>query len=409
MNRKSLQDICCESTPSAEGLHPSRSPIHTSTAYVCDSPDTAAAILEGRKPGYAYARDGHPNSDQLAAKCAALHGAGRAVITSSGMAATSLALLSQLKSGDHVLLSSRLYGRTKTVVKELEKFGVSCSTVDVYDLEALAAVLADNSTLARQTRMLIVETISNPMLRVADLREIAGICRKADVLLTVDNTFASPIACRPLELGADLVIESLTKIMNGHGDVTLGMLCGRDDLFINMAETVATWGMTAGPFDCWICERGLSTLFLRFTAACGNALNISRQLQGLSGIERVVYPGLSTHPDHKKAASLLRDDSGKVVPGNMVTIQLTGGLPSAERFIRDCGVHFVPSLGELTTTLSHPASTSHKSMPAAEREALGIGDGIIRLSIGIESPDYVVGAIRDALVGLDFQGVSNVR
>jgi len=349
-------------------------------------------------PGYAYQRDGHPNADVLAEKCRQFHRADHATMTSSGQAAVSLALLSFLSAGDHVLLSSRLYGNTVRLFRDqAARFGITASETDVLDLEKVS------NTMTGQTRMLVVETISNPTLRICDIAELARLAHQRNAKLLVDNTFASPVVCRPLELGADLVVESLTKIMNGHSDSVMGLLCGAGDDGQRINRTVRCWGMTSSPFDCWICERGLMTLHVRVSAACKTAMGVAQSLVGHPAIRQVDYPGLSTHPDHGLAS---RQFHGADHPmfGHIVTIHLKGGAQAAGKLIGGGGEFEIPyctSLGGAETTLSHPCSSSHRSCTRQEQVAVGIDGGTIRLSIGLESPEYVVKSLVEGLHRLD--------
>ncbi|MEX0866955.1 MAG: PLP-dependent transferase, partial [Pirellulales bacterium] len=246
--------------------------------------------------------------------------------------------------------------------------------------------------------------ITNPMLRVTDVAAVAQLCQDRDAVLLVDNTFASPAVCRPLELGATLVMESVTKIINGHSDVMLGMLCGgAAQPWERIRQVASTWGFMASPFDCWLASRGLQTLQLRAEAACRGAAAVAEFLADRNEIAAVHYPGLSTHPDH-----LLARRQFGALGGSMVTIELASDPAEAaraatvERFIlaaAEQGIPFCPSLGEIQTTLSHPASTSHRGHTAAELEQLGIRSTTIRLSIGIEPADQVRAALGKALAG----------
>ena len=252
------------------GSRPSRTPIYPAAVYRCESTDQANRRLGGQEPGYVYQRDRHPNADVVAEKCRQLHHAQWAYVTASGMSAIALAALAHLKSGDHVVISDRLYGRTRVLLQdEGSRLGIQSTTADLLDQESAKAAIGNN------TRMMVVETISNPMLRVADLRGLAALAHNANALLLVDNTFASPVICRPLEWGADLVVESITKIMNGHGDLMMGLLCGGEgraaDLAGRCGSVLASWGLASSPFDCWLAERGLGTLYHRVTAASQTA------------------------------------------------------------------------------------------------------------------------------------------
>ncbi len=232
---------------------PSRSapPIHLSSVYRCQTPEQAAAVLAGERPGYAYRRDGHPNADFLADKCRQLHAAERAAVTASGMGALALALVSQTAAGDHLIVSSRLYGRSHhLLVDEAGRHGMTSSLVDTNHLAAIEEAITD------RTRLIVVETISNPLLRVANIAALAEMAHERGVLLAVDNSLAGPAICRPLELGADLVVESLTKSMGGHGDVLLGLLVGGDRVWQRVPQALSIWGWTAAPFDCWLRRAG---------------------------------------------------------------------------------------------------------------------------------------------------------
>ena len=275
------------------------------------------------------------------------------------MAALAAVLLAQCQQGDHVVVSDQLYGRSHTLwVEESARLGIAATVVDTTDLKATAAAFTD------RTKLLLVETITNPLLRVSDLPRLAELAHARGAKLVVDNTFASPALCRPLDLGADLVVESLTKIMNGHSDVLLGLLCGRDDAWQRVPRILSTYGFTAAPFECWLAERGIGTLHLRIERAAANALAAAQFLAKRPEVEAVHYPGLTSHPDHALAAGQL---GGRY--GWMVTFTLRGNLATASRFITAARrIPFCPSLGDLCTTLTHPASTSHRLLSAESRE-----------------------------------------
>jgi cystathionine beta-lyase/cystathionine gamma-synthase len=389
--RESADDLCPRPSQSPPlGTEPAAPAIHLSSVYRCQSPDEAGRLLSGELPGYVYSRDGHPNADMLADRCRELHGAGQAAICSSGMAALALAALAHLQPGDHVIVSNQLYGRSLQLFgSELPRLGITATLVDSCDLAATSAAVRST------TRMVVVETISNPLLRVCDLRWLADLAHAHGALLLVDNTFATPVVCRPLEHGADLVVESLTKLMSGHSDVLLGLVCGRSD-WARVTSVQSTWGWSSSPFDCWLALRGLGTLALRVERASANAAAAARLLADCDKIEAVHFPGLAEHPDHALAK---RQFDGQY--GNMISFTLSGGLAAADRFIAAARrIPFYPSLGDLATTLSHPASTSHRSLSDEARRALGIGTGTIRLSIGIESAAAVLDALGEALAGL---------
>ncbi len=249
--------------------------------------------------------------------------------------------------------------------------------------------------------MLIAETITNPLLRVSDLAALADIAHRAEARLLVDNTFAGPTICRPLEFGADLCVESLTKVMSGHSDVILGLLCGPTAIWPRVGSALSTWGLASSPFNCWLALRGLGTCALRVDRATSNAQAAAEFLTGRNDIATVYYPGLADHPDHLVARRQFVAGSPEPRFGTIVTFTFRGGQAAAESFIRAAHrIPFCPSLGDLSTTLSHPQSTSHRGISAAEREAQGILGGTIRLSLGIESTAAVIDALQEGFAGV---------
>ncbi len=382
-------DIC----PRPERLPPQPTaphapPIYLSSVYECLDPEQADALLSGREHGYVYRRDGQPNADMLAAKCRALHGTEEAAIAGSGMAALALVLLSQLESGDHVVVSNQLYGRTLSLFAgEAPRLGIHSTLVDCFDLPAV------KTALTPRTRLVVVETISNPLVRVADLSALAALAHEHGAALLADNTLAGPAVCRPREFGADWIMESMTKTMNGHSDVILGLVCGQHDRWGRVPSVLSTWGLASAAFDCWLALRGLATLALRIERACANALTVARALAESSRVQSVHYPGLAEHPDH----ALARRQFGERF-GTIVTFTVPGGTRGASTFMRAARrIGFCPSLGELSTTMSHPESTSHRGLTPEARAGLGIDGGTIRLSVGIESPEWVVEAVNEGL------------
>lgn len=372
--------------------------------YPSRSPQEAELRLGGKEPGYVYQRDAHPNADALAERCRLLHAAEAAAITSCGMSSLSLALLATCRQGDHLLASSLMYGKTLALLTgEAARLGIESSLVDTTDLAATQAALRP------QTRLLVCETISNPLMRVADLASLAELSRKAGAKLLVDNTFASPIVCRPLEWGADLVMESLTKIMNGHSDAMLGMLCGRQEAWERVDQVLTTWGFGAAPFECWLVDRGMGTLYLRVLTACRTAERLARMLQQQPAVSRVHYPGLDSNPQQLLSQSQFSTPAGPLY-GHMLSFEIRGDSEQVARLMRHLpNIHFCASLGELATTLSHPASTSHRTLPREQRERQGIPDGLIRLSIGLESPEFLESELIQGLRTLDDLAVPGIR
>jgi cystathionine beta-lyase/cystathionine gamma-synthase len=355
-------------------------PLYQSSVYTLPDLDALDRIVDGAEPGFIYARDGHPNARQLAAELAHLEAAEWAAVCGSGMAAISAILLATVQNGERIVASNRLYGRTAQLLgQELVRFGVQTTFVDTCDLDQV------RSALQRPAKVLFVETLSNPLLRIADLDRLAELARPAGTLLVVDNTFATPVLLRPMDHGADLVMESLTKMIGGHSDVTLGMVAGNGDLQQSVAQVISIWGFASNPFDSWLAQRGLATLPLRMKTASANAAALADWLAERPGVSRVVYPGRPDHPDHKLAQTLLGEGCG-----NMLCFELKGGREAVNRFLRAApGVPFSPSLGHTTTTCSHPGATSHRYVSPAEKKRQGISDGLIRLSVGVEDLAHI--------------------
>ena len=382
-------DICPRPDVLAQQPTQSLAPaIYPTSVWVCNDTTQAEQLLAGQLPGYVYQRDGHPNADLFAEKCRQLHAAERCVVTSSGMSALALAILSQLSHGDHLVVGNRLYGRSSQLLTdESARWGITHTLVDTCDLPAVESAINPN------TRLLVAETIANPRLEVADIAALAEAAHRGGARLLIDNTFATPALCRPLALGADFVMESVSKLMNGHSDVMLGVLCGPQTVWPRVSTAVSAWGLAASPFDCWLATRGLATLPLRVERTSHNAMEAALFLRRQHQVTRVDYPGLENHPQHELAD---RQFAGRF--GSVVTFTLAGGRDGADRFIQAASrIPFCPSLGEVCTTLSHPESTSHRGLTVEQRAALGIQGGTIRLSLGVESPEFVLAALQNAL------------
>ena len=361
--------------PDLGDSRPLSPPLYQSSVYTLPDLDSLDHIANAEQPGFIYARDGHPNARYLADRLTALENGRWGIVCGSGMAAITAAMVSVAQQGDRILASSNLYGRTtQLLVNELPRFGVETTFVDTRDLAAV------QTALQKPAKVLHLETISNPLLAVPDLPALVEIAHSRGCLVSVDNTFATPTLLKPLTLGVDLVMESLTKMIGGHSDVTLGFLGGTLDVFSQVSASVSIWGLAANPFDCWLAMRGLATLDLRIRAATQNAASLADWLAGQTGVNRVFYPGRSDHPDYQTARRILTAGCG-----NMITLELAGGREAVNRFMRQApGIPFSPSLGNTTTTLSHPGATSHRYVSPAEKKRQGISDGMIRLSVGIE-------------------------
>ncbi|TRD21816.1 trans-sulfuration enzyme family protein [Palleronia caenipelagi] len=374
--RRDPKSTTVRRTPWPEGAERALgTPLQPSVVYTAADPDALDRIYDDGAPGFTYAREAHPNAEVLAAKIDRLEGAEGGIVLGSGMAAATAVMMGLLKAGDHVIGADQLYGRSlRMLAEDLPRLGIATTLADACDASAIEAAIRS------ETRLILIEIVSNPTLRVADLERIAALCRERDILLAVDNTFTTPRAIRPFEHGADLVIHSVTKLLAGHSDATLGYVAARDpELRERLRVTAITLGLTASPFDCWLAERGLFTFELRYDRAEENAAALAAHLAGLEGVQ-VLYPGRSDHPQHDRAAALLGTRFG-----NMVTFQIEGERDAANALVRAAGqIGFAPTLGDVSTTLSHPATSSHRALTPEARAALGITEGTFRVSVGVE-------------------------
>ncbi len=370
-------DSLVRRTPWPESAsRPVGTPIQPSVVYASPDPDTLDAQYEGRLSGYTYAREGHPNADVLARKIDMLEGVSGGIVLGSGMAAVTAVLMGLCRAGDHVLGGDQLYGRSLRLMREdLPRLGVATSLADPTDLAAFEAAIRP------ETRLILLEVVSNPTLRVADITGIAALARARGILLAIDNTFTTPRGFQPFAHGADIVIHSVTKILAGHSDATLGYVAARDpEQMRAIYDFAVTTGMTPSPFDCWLAERGLYSFELRYDRSEANAEALAAHLAGLPGVARVLYPTRPDHPDHNRAVALLGARGG-----HMVSFEIAGGRDAANRLTRAApNIAFAPTLGDIGTTLSHPASSSHRGLGAEGRAALGISEGFFRVSVGVE-------------------------
>lgn len=378
MSREKPKDLatqCVRPEPLPQSTtRPLVPPLEWSVVFEFDDLDHVDAVYNRTKTGYVYARDGHPNATRLANQVARLEGAESALVTASGMGAEAALFLGLLNQGDHVVLAEGLYGRTQVLVaKELSRFGVACSLFDSMNPQSLADCILPH------TKLVFIETITNPLVRVPDLTRLVEICKKKNVPLAVDNTFA-PILARPIAFGADFVTHSATKMIAGHSDATMGAMVGRKEAIDKIRPVASSFGLSANPFESALALRGMATLPMRMQAACQNALKLCEFLETEPGVQKVHYPGLKSHADHALAHSQFQG-----VFGTMAAIDL-GSRAAANRFIQRLNgrIPFAPSLGDVATTLSYPVATSHRGLTEAERLALGITPGLVRLSFGIE-------------------------
>ena len=357
-------------------------PIYATSTYVQSSP--------GVHQGYEYSRTHNPTRDALQASLANLEGGAAAFAFASGMATTAT-LLELLDAGAHIIAMNDLYGGSYRLLENVRKrsAGYSVSFVDLTDHAALEAALRPD------TRLIWVETPTNPLLKIVDLAAVAALARPRGILTVCDNTFATPYAQRPLEHGFDVVMHSTTKFLNGHSDSIGGAAVIRDDAKLKerLAYLQNALGAVPGPFDSFLTLRGIKTLALRMERHCANALAIAEFLERHPGVERVYYPGLASHPQHALAQ---RQMQGRY--GGIVTAVLKGGLPAARQALERCELFsLAESLGGVESLIEHPAIMTHASLPPAVRASLGIGDGLIRLSVGVEDVHDLIEELAVAL------------
>ena len=367
-------------------------PIVPSVTYLHPMHDLDA-IFGGEQEGFVYSRYGNPTVAALEEAVAQLEGGEAAVGFATGMAAVHAALLSVgLKSGDVVVCSQDVYGATYSLLGTLfARLGVKVIFIDMADLDNV------NATITRERPKIIwIETISNPLLRIADIPAIAGAAHGADAVLMVDSTFTPPYLCRPLEHGADLVIHSATKYLGGHGDAMGGLVIGSRTRCDEVRTIAKLAGGTLGPFDAWLILRGLKTLTLRMRQQCENALALAQWLSIHPRVAKVTYPGLPSHLHHTLAKSLLRDGFF----GAMVAFELKNGTREQVMQFMDRLQLCLPAttLGDIYTEVLYPPMSSHRWLSPEERQKIGIGDGFVRVSVGIEAIEDITADFSQALV-----------
>lgn len=368
-----------------EGEH--SEPIFTTSSYVFKSAAEAAARFAGNSPGNVYSRYTNPTVRLFQDRIAALEGAESAVATSSGMAAILSTCMAHLQSGDHVICSRSVFGTTTVwFTRYMEKFGVKVSLVPLTDLDAW------RSAVTPKTKLMFLETPSNPLCEVADLGALSALAKQANSLLVVDNCFCTPALQRPLELGADLVVHSATKYLDGQGRCLGGAVVGSTELVDPVLAFIRTCGPTMSPFNAWVFAKGLETLRLRMEAHSSNALKLAEYLAARPEVEKVFYAGLPDHPGHELAKKQQR------AFGGVMSFRVKGDKAAAWRFIDAVRImSLTANLGDAKTTIVHPATTTHGRLAPEEKQAAGITDNLIRVSVGLESP---IDLIRDLDRGL---------
>ena len=363
--------------------------IHQSTVYTYPSLELLEAAMTGEQPGFVYYRNGHPNAAALEETLALLEYAEGCVVAASGMAAISSVFLALLRAGDHVVADQNVYGGTFALLTlDLPQLGIEVSFVDAQDHAAVAAAFKAN------TKLLHLESLSNPTVRVADLPALIALGKAHNARVSIDNTFASPALMNPLKHGADVVVHSLAKYIGGHGAVMGGAVIGQNDVVEAARGKLLRLGGTISAFDAWLALMGLKTLPLRMRAHSSNALKVARFLEAHPQIARVDFPGLPSHPQHDLAARLFPHGTG-----GMMALELHGQYEAASRFVKalNGSIPLAPSLADVSSTISYPARTSHRALTPQARALIGVTDGLLRLSVGIEDGDDLVRDLTQAL------------
>ena len=355
--------------------------LYLTSGYVQPDAATAARRFAGEEDGYTYARLGNPTVSSMEQRLAALEGTEACIGTASGMGAILLMCMGLLKSGDHVICSHSMFGSTiKLIGGEFAKFGVQSTFVSQTDVGEWQAAVKPN------TRLLFAETPTNPLTEVCDIAALADVAHRAGALFAVDNCFATPVFQRPVEMGADLIVHSGTKYLDGQGRVMAGALCGTKALVNDVfGPVMRSAGMTLAPFNAWVILKGMETLNIRMQAQSDQALRLAQWLEGHSAIERVLYPGLASHPQHALAMAQQSGSGGAVL--SFVLKATDPEQARARAFHVMDSMHTLSlstNLGDVKTLVAHPASTSHGRLSEAQRQSAGIGQGLVRVAVGLE-------------------------
>lgn len=364
-------------------------PVHLTSTFAFDSAEAGGEMFAGTRPGHFYSRISNPTTDLLERRVASLEGAEAGVATASGMGAITAVMWSFLRSGDEVVTDKTLYGCTFAFMRDgLSRFGITVTQVDMTDLDALAAAVSD------KTRIIYFETPANPNMRLVDIAGAAKVARACGAKLIVDNTYATPLLTRPIELGADIVVHSATKYLGGHGDLIGGIAVGgiEDMARVRLTGVKDMTGAVMSPFTAFLVMRGLKTLALRMRQHCASAARVAAWLEAHPAVTRVFYPGLKSFAQHDLAQRQM------ALPGGMMAFELAGGHAAGVAMMnRLTLIRRAVSLGDAETLIQHPASMTHSTYSAEERALAGIGEGLVRLSIGLEDEADILADLAGAL------------
>lgn len=363
-------------------------PIYQTSTFVFANAAQGAARFAGSQEGYIYTRLGNPTVTALEEKIADLEGGEAAAACATGMAAISATLMALVGQGDHIVHSAALYGCTYAFLHDIApRFGIQATAVDTADLAAVKGAIGPN------TKVVYLESPTNPTMRISDIRAIADLARAHGARVVVDNTFMSPYLQRPLALGADVVVHSATKYINGHGDVVAGLIISDQETIKEIKmTTLKDFGGTISPFDAWLILRGAKTLPLRMERHCQNAMAIAEYLEGHPAVAQVYYPGLPSFPQHELATKQMS------AFGGIMAFELKGGYPAGVALMNGVKLcHLAVSLGDIDTLIQHPASMTHSVVPEAQRLSASITPGLVRLAVGLEDPADIIADLDQAL------------
>lgn len=379
---------CVHSGISEYEFGPVVPPIYQTSTFKFESAEHGASLFKGEAEGYIYTRMKNPTIEAMENAVAELEGGHKALGCASGMAAINTIFVALLKSGDHVVCSKSVYGPTMTLLHSvLSKFNIESTFVDTDITEQIEKAIKPN------TKIVYVETPANPMISITDLEAAAKIAHSVGALLVVDNTFMSPALQQPFKLGADVVLHSMTKFLNGHADVVAGIIITKDEqMYLNMRKVLNQLGGVIDPFNSFLVHRGLKTLSIRMQRHCENAMLIAEHLEKHPKVKWVRYPGLKSHPGYNIG---LKQHAGH---GGMISFELNGGFKAGETVMNNVKLcQLAVSLGGVETLIQHPASMTHLSMGAEARKSAGITEGLVRLSVGIENVNDIINDLEQAL------------
>ncbi len=364
---------------------PMITPIYQTAPFTFKDAAHGARLMSGKEKGYVYSRGLNPTTEVFEEKIADLEGGEAALSQASGMAAISAAILTSVKAGDHIITDEVLYGGTYDLLVDLAKFGVKVSFVDTSDLNSV------ESAICAQTKLVFLETPANPTMKLTDIKAVSDIAHEKGAQVVVDNTYMTPYFQLPLSLGADVVVHSATKYLNGHGDTIGGVIVGSSEFISAARHTAKNIGGALSPFNAWLITRGMKTLTVRMDKHNSNAMEVARFLEGHDRIARVIYPGLSNFPQKVLAGKQMKGNGGMIA----LVLKKTSDVPLFMNALKLCTL--AVSLGETATLIQHPATMTHAVIPAEDRLRYGIVDELVRISVGLEDADDIISDVDMAL------------